>query len=136
MARKAVFPSSSWLQTVENIIEAADGFTIPGKVLVTAPAYVDVGWTYNGSAYSAPEVTVPVPEVITRYQAREALRRQSLLSTVTALVGGSSEEIQLKWSETTEWRRDNATLITLATALGLTSEQIDDLFRAAAQITA
>lgn len=84
-----------------------------------------------------PPSPVPVPQVVSRFQARAALLQAGLLDTATAAIGASGNVFaQLAWAEAAEWRRDSPTLLALAEGIGLTSEQIDDLFRTAAEITA
>lgn len=79
----------------------------------------------------------PVPQVVTRFQARAALMQAGKLSAATAAVEASGDDFtKLAWAEASEWRRDSALVISMATAVGLTSAQIDDLFRTAATITA
>ena len=75
--------------------------------------------------YIAPSI----PEVVTMRQARLALLQSNLLTTVTdAIVNGTDEAMKIEWEYATEVRRDWPSLITLATSLGLTSQQLDDLF--------
>lgn len=70
-----------------------------------------------------------VPTYITMRQARIALLNKSLLTTITnAINTGTDEAMKIEWEYATEIRRDWASLITLTTALGLTKEQVDDLF--------
>lgn len=79
----------------------------------------------------------PVPASVTRFQARAALLQAGLLDAATAAVEASGDAFtKLAWAEASEWRRESALVVGMATAIGLTSDQIDDLFRAAAQITA
>ncbi|MBM3347898.1 MAG: hypothetical protein FJY55_15605 [Betaproteobacteria bacterium] len=66
MARKAVFASSNWPQTVLNI---AAGHP-PGTVTVDAPAGVGAGWTYDGSSFSAPAQAGPRIWTPLQFQAR------------------------------------------------------------------
>ena len=79
----------------------------------------------------------PVPQVVTRFQARAALLQAGLLDDATAVIEASGDAFtKLAWAEASEWRRDSALVVGMATAIGLSSGQIDDLFRAAAKITA
>lgn len=79
----------------------------------------------------------PIPQIVSRFQARAALLQAGLLDQVEqAVVAANDPFITLAWAETLEWRRDSPTLNALASGLGLTGEQIDDLFRTAATITA
>lgn len=69
------------------------------------------------------------PKVVTMRQARLALLQNNLLSTVdTAIATGSDEAMKIEWEYATEVRRDWASLIAMVTALGMTEQQLDDLF--------
>lgn len=84
-----------------------------------------------------PPAAPSVPQVVSRFQARAALLAVNLLDDATAAVEATNDPFtQLAWAEAAEWRRDSALVVSLATAIGLSSGQIDDLFRSAAEITA
>jgi len=79
--------------------------------------------------------TATLPKVITMRQARLALLNAGLLTTVTnAITAGTDEALKIEWDYATEVKRDWASLITMATALGLTSEQLDGLFIAGSKL--
>ena len=70
-----------------------------------------------------------VPVVITMRQARLALLSANLLTTVnTAIASGTDEALKIEWEYSTECKRDWQSLITMATALGMTDLQLDELF--------
>lgn len=55
--------------TVENVIEAPEGFSIPGRTLVLATGTVSAGWTWNGTTFLPPSTEhrlVPLATVVTR----------------------------------------------------------------------
>jgi len=74
--------------------------------------------------------------VVSRFQAMAALLDAGLLAGVNLALAGAGPVAQLAWAEAVEFRRNSPTIAALAVGLGLTDTQIDDLFRAAAQITA
>lgn len=74
----------------------------------------------------------PAPLSITPLQARRALRAVGLLPAVSAFVASQPEEVQEAWEYCVEVRRDDPIITAAASALGMTSAQIDDLFRAGA----
>jgi len=70
-----------------------------------------------------------LPKVVTMRQARLALLQGDLLQTVTdAIANGTDEAMKIEWEYATEVKRDWSSLITLTTQLGMTSEQLDELF--------
>ena len=77
-----------------------------------------------------------VPDAISRFQGRQALRQAGLLDAAEAAISQASLLIQDAWADTVEWRRDSATIALMAGALNLSDAQVDDLFRQAATITA
>ncbi len=130
MARMAVVSGDGM---VVNVVEANEGFTLPGMTLV-ASATAGVGDSYaNGSFTRPPPLPEPVPEEVTDLQARLALSAAGLLASVDSAVAGSSEAVRVWYDRALTWRRDSEHIAALAPALGLTSEQIDLLFRDAAR---
>ena len=70
----------------------------------------------------------PVPTVLTIRQAKRVLLAAGLLDDVDAAVAQADRGTQLDWEYATEIRRDWPTLIAMATALGMTDAQLDQLF--------
>lgn len=82
-----------------------------------------------------PEPTPPVPPSVTARQARLVLLGAGLLSTVegalASMSGMQGEAARIEWEYALAIERDSQLIQALAPALGLTDEQVDDLFRAA-----
>lgn len=78
----------------------------------------------------------PVPKVVSRAQARIALHGAGLLSQVEALIADPATDpvMVIAYNDAQEFNRNSPTLAALATALGLTDADLDDLFRAAAAV--
>lgn len=79
------------------------------------------------------------PQVVTRAQGKAALIGAGLWSQVLAYVDSIADPTQKALAEvalndTTEWRRESPFLNAAAAALGLTDQQLDDLFVTAAAI--
>lgn len=95
----------------------------------------------DGEVYSdvQPNTSSPdVPVSITPRQGLIMLSRSGLLATVNsaidAMEGQSGEEARIDFDRASEWRRDWPLLNQLASGLGLTDEQIDQLFITAATL--
>jgi hypothetical protein len=75
----------------------------------------------------------PVPQQVTPYQARVALLGAGLLDTVNALMAheDTPPAAKLAWEYATYIERTSPFIQALAPALGLTEQQIDELFIAA-----
>ena len=83
-----------------------------------------------------PSAASPSGSTISPFQAKAALLQAGLLAQVEALIAQSDDLTKLAWAEAQEFRRDSPLLNQLASALGLTARQVDDLFRAARRIRA
>lgn len=85
-----------------------------------------------------PVYTEPVPASITMRQARLALLGAGLLASVSTAINALPEPLksaaQIEWEYSNEVQRRNGFVEQLAPVLGLTNSQLDDLFRAAAQL--
>ena len=77
----------------------------------------------------------PVPEQVTLYQGRVALRRAGMFAAVKAMAERPGNEDAFEAFEYADpWYRSSGWIASLGSAFGLTGGQIDDLFRAAAEI--
>lgn len=79
-----------------------------------------------------------VPVFVSKFQAKAALLQSNLLDQVEALMADplTPAVAKLAWTDAQEFRRNSPILLFMSSELGMTEEQIDDLFRAAAIITA
>lgn len=108
-----------------------DEYMLPGMIALT-PAEVH--------AHHYPPLTPdPVPQTITRAQGRLALYHAGLWPAVQSFVAAITNadeafEADAALNHTTDWQRTSPFLNRAAAVLGLTDEQLDDLFREAAQI--
>jgi hypothetical protein len=76
--------------------------------------------------------------IVSPYQGKAALYEAGLLDQVEAIIANPATDglTRLAWNNAGEWRRMSPMIATLSGALSLTDTQVDDLFRAAQQITA
>ena len=80
-----------------------------------------------------------VPQEVTRRQAKQAIALAGLLSNVQPAIDAIQDAtqrtlMQIEWDDAQTFHRQNQALISLATALGLDSEAIDQLFVSAASL--
>jgi hypothetical protein len=78
----------------------------------------------------------PVPQVVSRFQARAALLQAGLLSNVEALMANADAVTKLAWADAQEFRRTSPTVLSMGAALGLDDAALDALFTQAAGIEA
>lgn len=131
MARYAVIRDG----VVENVVEADNEQDCSHLApIVEAPSGVGRGWLYDGTEFSEPEQPARVPEKVTPFQARAALRAAGLLDQVEAIVSAADATTQDAWEYATEFRRTSPLLNGLAQQLGMTDQQLDQLFIASAAI--
>lgn len=102
----------------------------------TAPVLVGDVWTQTWSIGPIPPPAVP--EAVTMRQARLALLGAGVLSTanaaIAAMAGVEGEAARIEWEYAHEVRRDASLVAGMASALGLTKAQLDDLFATAATL--
>jgi hypothetical protein len=72
----------------------------------------------------------------TPFQGRMALSDAGLLASVEAAIAQADEKTKVAWEYALEWKRMSPMIATLGAALNLTDAEIDDLFKAAAEISA
>ena len=81
-----------------------------------------------------PPAPEPVPQRITALQARRALLAANMLDQVDAAIARQPRAVQITWEYATEIHRDDPMLVEVAQAIGLNTNTLDDLFRAAAKL--
>lgn len=121
-----------------TIVRVADSAYIPADPANTDYqqylAWVDAGNTPE--PYVAPPT--PIPQTVTRFQALATLAAGGWLDTVYVYIDNlpRTDITRLAFENATDWERSSPTVNALATMLGLTDAQVDDLFTAAAQVSA
>ena len=94
---------------------------------------VEVAPVNNKQTWELREIPKEVPQSITPLQAKLQLLKLGLLDEVEALVTGDRTS-QLYWEYASVVERDNAVLLLMAEQLGLTSEQVDEMFIEASKL--
>ena len=98
-----------------------------------------LAWLAEGNT---PEPYTPpppvVPQTVTRFQALATLAAGGWLDVVHTYIDAlpRSNVQRLAFENAADWERSSPTLNALATMLGLTDAQVDELFIAAAQVSA
>lgn len=90
-------------------------------------------------AHLNPPIPEYIPQQVSRAQGKAALIQAGLWGAVESYVNGIGDAVEkalalVALNDTTHWRRDSPFLNKAAKALGLTDEQLDDLFIEAAKI--
>ena len=98
-----------------------------------------LAWLAEGNTpepYTPPPT--PIPATVTRFQALATLAAGGYLDTVHTYIDTlpRTNVTRLAWENATDWERSSPTLNALAAMLGLTDAQVDELFVAAAQVSA
>lgn len=80
----------------------------------------------------------PIPSTVTRFQALATLSAAGHLPAIRTYINTLDQDniTRLAWENAADWERTSPTLAALATMLGLTDADVDDLFVAAAQVSA
>lgn len=135
MARYAVVQGG----VVVNVIEADADFaaTVGGIASETASP----GDLYSGGVFTRPDPPpASVPASVSMAQARIALARAGVSeSTVDSLIealpdGLTKTEARIWWQRSNEVQRAHPVVALMAPALGLDTEELDNLFREAATV--
>lgn len=109
---------------------------------VQVPLKPGAGFTWTGNTWAPPELVAPVvvvPQVVTRRQARQALLLAGRLQDVQPAIDAIADPVQrgmvqIEWDDSQEFHRTRPTLIALASAIGMTEADLDNLFTQAAQL--
>lgn len=72
--------------------------------------------------------------VVTPRQFRLALHAAGLLATANSIASQASEDVQIAWEYAVSFERVSPLIDTFAGVIGLTAEEVDAVFEAAAQI--
>jgi hypothetical protein len=96
-------------------------------------------WALVDGAVVIDPSLAPVPQEVSRRQAKEALRRAGLLSQVQPAIDAILDAdqrtaMQIEWDDSQVFQRNRPSLIAIGTALGLDSAEIDALFVTAAAL--
>lgn len=81
-----------------------------------------------------PDPVVGVPDFITPRQARLMLLSMGMLGSVEEMISTQDEATKISWEYSTEFRRENPLLASLAKNIGMTEEQIDNFFIEASRL--
>ena len=88
---------------------------------------IEVAPINNKQTWELREIPKEVPQAITPLQAKLQLLEIGLLDEVEAIVS-ADRKVQLYWEYALTIERNNEVLLSMATQLGLTSEQLDNMF--------
>lgn len=103
----------------DNWIELQDGFGI--------------GDNYIDGVFSKEILPIVVPQTITPLQAKLQLLVMGLLDEVDTMVA-TDRKVQLYWEYALVIERNNDILLSMSEQLGLTSEQLDNMFIEASKL--
>jgi len=103
---------------------------------LTDLSWVDPALGYADTGFVPVDIPDPVevPQSISRMQAKQALLAAGQLSAVEAAMASAPPAVQIYWSDASHFHRDHPVLEQMGQALGMSSDDLDQLFIAAAQI--
>ena len=97
-----------------------------------------LAWLAEGNTPDPYVPPPPIPQSVTRFQARVALVQAGHFDTIDTYIATlpKTDVKRLAWEDAAEWERASPTLNFLANMLGLTDTDVDDLFILASGISA
>ena len=127
----AVFANEGHTAAVIRTAEAGD-------VLISQVDTPALWAALDGLAVAPYVEAVTVPQVVSKFQAKAALRGAGLLAQVETMMADPAADplAVLAWAEAQEFRRSSPTVAAMAGALGLDAAALDALFTTAAGIEA
>ncbi len=119
---------STTTDTIESLVQSPTRIEDTDHVFLSAEPDFD-GTSYIGRAWDRP---VYKADSLTARQARLVLHNMGRLADVPVAINnmavGTKEKVLIEWDYAATIVRDNALVIELGTALGLTDAEIDQMF--------
>ena len=126
------------LTNSSSVIRLSDGAYIPAdENNRDYQAYLQ--WLEEGNTPEPADIPEPqVPQVISKYQGIAQLHIAGLLPSVKAIMADEATDplTVIAWDNVQEFRRESPMIAEIAGALGITDEQLDQMFTDAAKIIA
>lgn len=104
------------------------------------PVQIGDKWTqvWNVRELTTDELKARIPSSITKRQARQELIVSGLIGAVEAAIDAIQDPTQKAlmlswWNDSQTYDRDNPELISMADSIGLTEEQLDEMFLSASR---
>ena len=120
---------------VANIILVGSLEFAPGLIDAAGAA---IGDTWDGAAFMRPTMPDEVPQSVTMRQARLALLGAGVLATVNAAIAAMPDDLgeaaRIEWEYARDVLRESPLIAGLMPALGMTEQQIDQLFMTASAL--
>lgn len=103
---------------------------------LTDLSWVDPALNYADTGFVPVDIPDPVevPQSISRMQAKQALLAAGQLSAVEAAMASAPPAVQIYWADASHFHRSHPIIEQMGQALGMSSDDLDQLFIAAAQI--
>lgn len=139
MSRIAIIVGGNVVNVIEAEKSFADDYASKLGGIAVESTTAGPGDTYSGGIFEKYIPPVIIPQEVTRRQARQALYLSGILGNVQAAIDAIPDVtqrnmVQIEWDDSLAFERTRPTLVALATALGLSSEDLDNLFIQASKL--
>lgn len=118
------------------VVRLSDGAFIPAD-MANSDYQQYLQWLEAGNVPEPADPALPtIPQEVTRFQALAALHLAGLLEQVEAIMADQATDMLtvLAWKNTQEFKRTSPMVLNMVQALGLSDEQLDNLFITASTI--
>ena len=104
--------------------------TSGNKCIPVAPGNVDYEELMATNPTIEPYIEPPIIKTCTAVQGRLALKSFNILDQTEAVINSlpASDDIRIYWEYATIWRQDSEQIKSMGAGMGLSEQQIDDLF--------
>lgn len=120
---------------VDNVIEADPSFSPEDGAEAVPSETAGPGWSYDGANFFPLVATDSVPDEIDMWRLKAVLAARGLSDAADILAKKSGLAVSSFWQYATSVHRTSPMLAPFASELGLAESDVDDIFRAAAQLT-
>jgi hypothetical protein len=90
-----------------------------------------LAWLAEGNTPEPADPTTPQPIIVSPRQIKQALDQVGLYDDVEAAIAAGDRQLKIWWSDATSFESNHPMVVSMAAGLGVTEQQLTDLFNLA-----